>query len=210
MRAFSLKKKTYAAALKEPALKQSVQHNTMSWIAYYNDSCTVYQGNKNSSEWFSCQLKKAKSYVMTSHWDPVADAEKHQVRQKQFSQEGNYVDSDNTIPSSSEKKDFVKVVNSEDSEELLKENNNKWLFTHEERWIRTYTEILNALRKKEEYVKQVEEIKNQILYTIWDAFMQRQNCKETNYWDIVRETLLKDSQFTIREEYVISDRAHIS
>ena len=46
---------------------------------------------------------------MTSRWDPVADAEKHQVRQKQFSQEGNYVDSDNMIPSSSEKEDFMKV-----------------------------------------------------------------------------------------------------
>ena len=46
---------------------------------------------------------------MTSRWDPVADAEKHQARQEQFSQEGNYVDSDNTIPSSSEKEDFMKV-----------------------------------------------------------------------------------------------------
>ena len=46
---------------------------------------------------------------MTSRWDPIADAEKHQARQKQFSQEGNYVDSDNTIPSSSEKEDFMKV-----------------------------------------------------------------------------------------------------
>ena len=98
---------------------------------------------------------------------------KHQIRQKQFSQEDNYINSDNMILSSSEKKDFVKVADSEDSEELLKENNNEWLFTHEERWIWTYTEILNALRKKEKYVKQVEEIKNQILYTIWDTFMQR-------------------------------------
>ena len=30
MKAFSLKKKTYTAALKEPAPKQSVWHNTMS------------------------------------------------------------------------------------------------------------------------------------------------------------------------------------
>ena len=46
---------------------------------------------------------------MTSRWDLIADTEKHQARQKQFSQEGNYVDSDNTIPSSSEKKDFIEV-----------------------------------------------------------------------------------------------------
>ena len=98
---------------------------------------------------------------------------KHQIRQKQFSQEDNYINSDNMILSSSEKKDFVKVVYFKDSEELLKENNNKWLFTHKERWIQTYTEILNALRKKEKYAEQVEEIKNQILYTIWDAFTQR-------------------------------------
>ena len=147
---------------------------------------------------------------MTSRWDPIADAEKHQARQEQFSQEGNYVDSDNMIPSSSKEKDFVKVVNSEDSEELLKEDNDKWLFTHKERWIWTYTEILNTLEKKEKYAEQVGEIKNQILYTIWDAFTQRQNCKETNYQDIVRETPLKGSQFIIRGKYIISDRAHIS
>ena len=46
---------------------------------------------------------------MTSRWDPIADAKKHQIRQEQFSQEGNYIDSDNVIPSSSEKEDFVKV-----------------------------------------------------------------------------------------------------
>ena len=46
---------------------------------------------------------------MTSRWDPVADAEKHQVRPEQFSQEGNYVDSDDMIPSSSEEEDFVEV-----------------------------------------------------------------------------------------------------
>ena len=50
MKAFSSKKKTYAAALKEPALKQSVQHNAMSWTACYNDSCTVHQSDKDSSE----------------------------------------------------------------------------------------------------------------------------------------------------------------
>ena len=147
---------------------------------------------------------------MTSRWDLIVNAEKHQVRQKQFSQEGNYVDSDNIIPSSSEKEDFMKVADSEDSKELLKENNNEWLFTHKERWIWTYTKILNTLRKKEKYAEWVEEIKNQILYTIWDAFTQRQNCKETNYQDIVRETPLKGSQFIIRGKYVISDRAHIS
>ena len=54
MKAFSLKKKTYTAALKEPALKQSVQHNAMSWTACYNDSCTVHWSDKNDSEWFSC------------------------------------------------------------------------------------------------------------------------------------------------------------
>ena len=46
---------------------------------------------------------------MTSRWDPIADAKKHQARQEQFSQEGNYVDSDDMIPSSSEKEDFMKV-----------------------------------------------------------------------------------------------------
>ena len=46
---------------------------------------------------------------MTSRWDPVADAEKHQARQEQFSQEGNYIDSDNMIPSFSEKEDFIEV-----------------------------------------------------------------------------------------------------
>ena len=57
---------------------------------------------------------------MTSRWDPIADAEKHQARQEQFSQEGNYVNSDNTIPSSSEEKDFVKVADSEDFEYVEK------------------------------------------------------------------------------------------
>ena len=208
MKAFSPKKKTYAAALKEPAPKQPVRHNAMSWTACYNDSCTVHRSDKDGSGWFPRQPKKAKSYAMTSRWDPVADAEKHQARQEQFSQEGNYVDSDNMIPSSSKEKDFVKVVNSEDSEELLKEDNDKWLFTHKERWIWTYTEILNTLEKKEKYAEQVGEIKNQILYTIWDAFTQRQNREEINYQDIVRETLPKGSQFTIRGRYVTSDRAH--
>ena len=46
---------------------------------------------------------------MTSRWDLIADAKKHQVRQEQFSQEGNYVDGDDMIPSSSEKEDFMKV-----------------------------------------------------------------------------------------------------
>ena len=46
---------------------------------------------------------------MTSRWDLITDAEKHQARQKQFSQEGNYIDSDNMIPSSSEEEDFIKV-----------------------------------------------------------------------------------------------------
>ena len=50
MKAFSSKKKTYATALKESAPKQPVQHNAMSWTACYNDSCTVHQGNKDSSE----------------------------------------------------------------------------------------------------------------------------------------------------------------
>ena len=109
MKAFSSKKKTYAAALKEPALKQPVQHNAMSWTACYDDSCTVYRSDKDSSGWFPRQSKKAKSYAMTSHWDPITDAEKHQARQEQFSQEGNYVDSDNMIPSSSEEEDFMKV-----------------------------------------------------------------------------------------------------
>ena len=53
---------------------------------------------------------------MTSRWDPVVNAEKHQARQEQFSQEGNYVNSDDIIPSSSEEKDFMKVVNPEDFE----------------------------------------------------------------------------------------------
>ena len=109
MKAFSLKKKTYTAALKEPALKQPVQHNAMSWTACYDDSCTVHQSDKDGSEWFSHQLKKAKNYAMTSHWDLIADIKKHQVRQEQFSQEGNYVDSDDMIPSSSEEEDFIEV-----------------------------------------------------------------------------------------------------
>ena len=46
---------------------------------------------------------------MISRWDPIADAKKHQVRWEQFSQEGNYIDSDDMIPSSSEKEDFMKV-----------------------------------------------------------------------------------------------------
>ena len=46
---------------------------------------------------------------MTSRWDLIADAEKHQVRQEQFSQEGNYIDGDNMMPSSSEEEDFMKV-----------------------------------------------------------------------------------------------------
>ena len=46
---------------------------------------------------------------MTSHWDPIADAKKHQARREQFSQEGNYVDSDDMIPSSSEEEDFMEV-----------------------------------------------------------------------------------------------------
>ena len=57
---------------------------------------------------------------MTSHWDLIADAEKHQARQKQFSQEGNYIDSDDTIPSSSEEKDFVKVADLKDFEYVEK------------------------------------------------------------------------------------------
>ena len=57
---------------------------------------------------------------MTSRWDLIMNAKKHQVRQEQFSQEGNYVDSDNMIPSSSEKKDFVKVVNLKDFEYVEK------------------------------------------------------------------------------------------
>ena len=46
---------------------------------------------------------------MISHWDPIADAKKHQARWEQFSQEDNYIDSDDMIPSSSEKKDFIEV-----------------------------------------------------------------------------------------------------
>ena len=46
---------------------------------------------------------------MTSHWDLIADAKKHQARQEQSSQEGNYIDGDDMIPSSSEEKDFMKV-----------------------------------------------------------------------------------------------------
>ena len=57
---------------------------------------------------------------MTSHWDPVIDAEKHQARQEQFSQEGNYIDSDDMIPSFSEEEDFVKVVNLKDFEYVEK------------------------------------------------------------------------------------------
>ena len=57
---------------------------------------------------------------MTSRWDPVADAKKHQARQEQFSQEGNYIDSDNTIPSSSEEEDFMEVADPEDFEYVKK------------------------------------------------------------------------------------------
>ena len=57
---------------------------------------------------------------MTSHWDLIADAKKHQVRQEQFSQEGNYVNSDNMIPSSSEEEDFVEVADPEDFEYVEK------------------------------------------------------------------------------------------
>ena len=57
---------------------------------------------------------------MIFHWDLIADAKKHQARQKQFSQEGNYIDSDDMIPSSSEKEDFVKVADSEDFEYVEK------------------------------------------------------------------------------------------
>ena len=46
---------------------------------------------------------------MTSHWDLIVDAKKHQARQEQFSQEGNYVDGDDMIPSSSKEEDFMKV-----------------------------------------------------------------------------------------------------
>ena len=109
MKAFSPKKKTYTAALKEPAPKQPVQHYAMSWIACYDDSCVIHQSDKDSSEWFSHQLKKAKNYAMTSRWDPIADVKKHQARWEQFSQEGNYVNSDDTILSSSEEEDFMKV-----------------------------------------------------------------------------------------------------
>ena len=40
---------------------------------------------------------------------PLRTRKKHQARQEQFSQEGNYIDSDDTIPSSSEEEDFMKV-----------------------------------------------------------------------------------------------------
>ena len=46
---------------------------------------------------------------MTSRWDPIADAKKHQARREQSSQEGNYVDGDDMIPSSSEEEDFMEV-----------------------------------------------------------------------------------------------------
>ena len=46
---------------------------------------------------------------MTSRWDPIADVKKHQARREQSSQEGNYIDSDDTIPSFSEEEDFMEV-----------------------------------------------------------------------------------------------------
>ena len=46
---------------------------------------------------------------MTSRWDLIADAKKHQARREQFSQEGSYVDGDDMIPSSSKEEDFMKV-----------------------------------------------------------------------------------------------------
>lgn len=100
-----------------------------------------------------------------------------------YRQDGYCVDSDDPFSSESEE-DFVEVADSEDSEEFVKKaDGDDWLTTHEERWIGVYTEVLDVLKTREDdgYTGRVDELKDQILYTIRDAFTQGRNREKTNY-----------------------------
>ena len=95
---------------------------------------------------------------------------KRQEWQDAATLEGQYVNSEDDFPSI-EEEDFVKVADSQGSGEFMERDDKDWLSTHKEKWIWTYSEVLDAIKaQKEKYVDQVEELKDQILYTIQDAF----------------------------------------
>ena len=68
----------------------------------------------------------------------------------------------------------MKVADSEDLEEFIKKNDAEKSLNYENMWIWIYEEILRVLsiNKDADYMKWVTELKNQILYTIWDKFTQ--------------------------------------
>ena len=72
------------------------------------------------------------------------------------------------------KKNLWKVADSEDSEEFIEKNNAKKSLNYKNIWIQIYKEVLRVLSidKNADYVKWVTELKNQILYIIWDEFTQ--------------------------------------
>ena len=72
------------------------------------------------------------------------------------------------------KKNLWKVADSEDSEEFIEKKNAKKSLNYKNIWIQIYKEVLRVLSidKNADYVKWVTELKNQILYIIWDEFTQ--------------------------------------
>ena len=191
---FPTKKKTYAAALKEPAPKEQTRHEAMSWTACYIDSCPIHRSDKDGSGWYPRKPKSTKTFAVASRFS----VQRALKRREAAVREGQYVDSEDEFPSS-EEEGFVEVADSEDSGEFVEKDDEDWLSTHEERWIRTYSEVLNAIKaRKEEYADRVEELKDQILYTIRDVFTQTVGRERTNYRDIVKEVPPKGSQFTTR------------
>ena len=180
----------------------------MSWTACYDDDCLVYRSDKDGSGWYPRKPKPKKTFAVASRSD-VQCMLKRQERRNAAILEGQYVNSKDDFPST-EEEDFVEVADSQGSGEFVERDNKDWLSTHKERWIQTYSKVLNAIKaRKEEYTDRVEELKDQILYTIRDAFTQTATRKRTNYRDIVREVPPKGSQFTTRWGYVTPDRAYI-
>ena len=61
--------------------------------------------------------------------------------------EGQYVNSKDNFPST-EEEDFVEVADSQGSREFVERDDKERLSTHKERWIQTYSKVLDAISSR--------------------------------------------------------------
>ena len=60
----TLKSNTFKKQKADTSEQIIAEHKTLSWTAYYNNSCYTYMSDKDTTEYFSKKLRKSHSQVV--------------------------------------------------------------------------------------------------------------------------------------------------